>query len=136
MIQIIQTIWMVVVVGFWLALYYWWVILLFILGGIAMRWMGFGAVVVIEKSSPPQPTYSEVLPAASPVLNPDRYVEYAMRNPSVKLDMVEKVTTDDDRFSVEKHMKMSGPLEPPRPFVAMERYSSYFPATPKKKWWE
>jgi hypothetical protein len=51
------------------------------------------------------------------------WAQYAMRNPEVKLQIVEKLEVANGQFSAEKHMKMTGPV--PR--------SSVFPGGPSRQ---
>ena len=56
---------------------------------------------------PPQPYQP---PAPRQINQVNDWVGYAMRNPQVKLEVVETMNVANGQFVAEKHMRMSGPV--------------------------
>jgi hypothetical protein len=52
-----------------------------------------------------------------------QWTQYALNNPEVKLQVVEKLEVANGQFTAEKHMKMTGPVRPQRP--AVKPYFTY-----------
>jgi hypothetical protein len=88
-----------------------------------IAWVIGGTIVaafreVWEQSRKPKPRpYVHWIPPQQPVMpisppsETSDWVDYAMRNPAVKVQVVEKVEVSDGQFTAEKHMKMTGPVQ-------------------------
>jgi hypothetical protein len=58
----------------------------------------------------PQPYQPPVQRAITPG-GSDNWVQHALRNPEVTLQVVEKYEVQNGQFTAEKHMRMTGPVE-------------------------
>jgi hypothetical protein len=89
-------------------------LLIYIVGGIV------AGICSLFESKPNPPQARQVF-CATPLMSQsrapyvpggtDNWAQYAMHNPQVKLQMVEKLEIADSQFSAEKHMKMTGPVQ-------------------------
>jgi hypothetical protein len=106
-----------------------------------------GAIISAANAAekPKPPTVNIILPPVPP--RPARpfmpggeansWYQYAMRNPAVKLQVVEKLEVSNGQFVAEKHMKMTGPVRGPiDPMDPRNRICIFPGSPPKKKWWD
>jgi len=112
---------------FWMALYYWWVILLFILASIVLNraFSGITDPITDEAKKATEELQglradlrtAELQRQADRQLwdqrkrDVDQYVNYALRNPEARLDLIEKEQVEDGDYTLERHMKFSRPAK-------------------------
>jgi hypothetical protein len=114
-----------------------WTVLLFALG-VPLPVIIIACLLVGACDKEPKPPVVNVnVPVPRPVqsqptlASSDGWVQHALRNPEVTLQVVEKYEVQNGQFTAEKHMRMTGPVEAA---PGQRRVICIMPSGRKPKW--